>query len=114
MSEFNISDLEEKDLYDLVEEGSYLEKLLEGRGGDIIKRASQRVIDRHERKFVFDNEQTDQKTTEYKVAMKFYKYNLFEAFNLLIEDGKKADEEIKFRKEQYEEPTSNQGDEQDS
>ncbi len=109
MDEINdVSELGEKDLYDLVEEGSYIEELLNGRGGDILRKATDRVIARYEYQYVIAEKISEQ---EYKMAIKFYKYKMFEAFKHLIEDGHRAKDKLDGK---YGEPTSEQGDEHDS
>ena len=119
MNELNISELEEKDLHDLAEEADFVSKFFEGRMGKILKRACARTADGVDRQIAFNSDPTNvAEMTLLQTKLRFYKYEIHTLFQSIISEGEIAQQEIDLRKEEkdenYEEPTSEQGNEQDS
>jgi hypothetical protein len=109
----DIRELEDKDLYDLIEQGDLAGNFLKSRIGVIFIEACKRIAERIDRQIAFNCNPSDtSKVSELQTKLRFYKYEVFNMFDVLKEDGEKANQELDERK--YGEPTSEQGDEQDS
>ena len=88
-------ELEEKDLYDIIEDANEAMKLLNGPNGNVIKNASNRIVERAIFKFA---KQTDPKdiaaVIELQLIIRKYKYGLFEEVQQLAQEGEEAQKEL--------------------
>jgi hypothetical protein len=109
----DIRELEDKDLYDLIEQGDYVNNFLKSKMGAIVIEACKRIAEKIDRQIAFKvNPHDTSKVTELQTKLRFYKYEIYNLFEVLKEDGEKAQIELEERK--YGEPPPEQGNEQDS
>ena len=108
----SVSELEEKDLRDLIEQAQFVDKFFESRMGKILINACKRNADKIDREIAFHSDPTNvAQMSMLQTKLRFYKYEISTLFNSIVEEGKLAQIELE---EQYGEPTSEQGNEQDS
>ena len=107
MSEFNVNELEDKDLHDIVEEGNYVEKFLPSKMGEILFNACNRKAEEASRQIAYHSKPTDvAETTMLHTKLRFFKYEIHALFKSIVNEGEIAQQEIDLRKEDHEEPTS--------
>jgi len=88
-------ELDEKDLYDIVEDANEAMKLLNGPNGKVIKNASDRIVERAIYKFAKQTDPKDlAKVIELQLIIRKYKYGLFEEVQKLHQEGEEAQKEI--------------------
>lgn len=107
----DISELEDKDLHDIVEEADFVSKFFEGKMGKILIRACKRTADGVDRQIAYNSDPTDVKQmTLLQTKLRFYKYEIHTLFQSIVAEGEIAQQEIDSRKdddeEHNEEPTS--------
>jgi len=109
LNEFkDISELEEKDLTELVEEADFVRKFFDTRMGKILTSVCRKTADRVDKQIAYDCDPTDvREMTMLQTKLRFYKYEVHTLFQSIIADGELAQRELDLIKEEKdEEPTS--------
>jgi hypothetical protein len=108
-----VSEMEDKELYDMIDEAGLAENFLNSPFGKLMKEAANRIAERVDREFAMNADPTDiAKMWELKMTLKKYKFQLFDEIYWLAQDGRDAYDELTARKNGNLEPQA--GSEQDS
>jgi hypothetical protein len=95
------SELEDKELYDKIEQGNLADGFLKSKNGKLVNEAARRIIEKAVCEFALRTDVNDiAKVIELQIIIRKYKFGLFEEIKMLAEDGREAEDELQDRKDE--------------